>query len=356
MAPEAPLVGLGALFLGRRRNRHHLIDARIQRTRDAADAAALAGRVVALEYRDHGHFLEAGVARQQGELALVFLQFFLVFLLFYFLREIQCFKDMQLINRRQQGRRIDSCRWLFGRIETLADRFLDHFADGQAAVARVFAFDNEPRRLGGAGMADHALVHGAEFVVEFEMLPVTIGHAPARLGVFFQHLETFFLLVPGQMQPELDDQGAFVGEHFLQQFGSLQALVEIGGLGDAVHAIEDRPGVPGAEKHADFSLGRQGAPETPHHRPVEFFIGWLAHAMGLHVTRVHPLVEQVHCFPATRAIYPAEQDNDRKLAALCQVELGIQQRFAQQRYLLVICRLVDLVTQFRRFEHAYPPR
>ena len=52
MAPEAPQIGLGALLLGGRGDRDDLVLARVERAGDAADAAALAGGVVALEHHD----------------------------------------------------------------------------------------------------------------------------------------------------------------------------------------------------------------------------------------------------------------------------------------------------------------
>jgi hypothetical protein len=69
-APEAPQVGLGALFFGGRGHRDVGVLARIQRTGDAADGAALAGAVVAFEHRHHRQPLEARVARRAVEPAL----------------------------------------------------------------------------------------------------------------------------------------------------------------------------------------------------------------------------------------------------------------------------------------------
>ena len=58
MPPEAPQVGLRALLLGGRGDRDDVVVARVERAGDAADGAALAGGVVALEHRDDGDVLE----------------------------------------------------------------------------------------------------------------------------------------------------------------------------------------------------------------------------------------------------------------------------------------------------------
>src|SRR3954453_18438851 len=54
VAPEAPEVGAGLLLVGGCCDRVDPEPSRVERRRHTADAAALAGRVVALEDRDHG--------------------------------------------------------------------------------------------------------------------------------------------------------------------------------------------------------------------------------------------------------------------------------------------------------------
>ena len=352
MPPETPQIGLGAFFFRGRGNRDDLVLARIDRAGDAADGAAFAGCIVALEDRHHGDVLESRIARQHGQFALVFFQFLVEFLLLQLLREIERLQDVQLVDRGQQRRGAGIRLLLLVRLrQPLAQGFENDFAHGQAAIARVRSFDDDPRRFGGAGMADDAFVDGQEFVVTFVMFPVALGDAPAGLGIAFQQLEALFLHFLGQVQPEFDDERTLVGQHLLQALGAFQALVEFGEFGQTHHAIQDRPGVPGTEEHADLALGRERAPEAPHHRPLHFLVGGIAHAVGLDETRIHPFVEQVHGLPAPRPIDAAHQNDDREFGLFRQIELRVQQRLAQLRHFLVVGRLVYLVSEFGRFKH-----
>ena len=60
----------GAFLLGRRSNRHDLVLARVDRRRDAADAAALAGGVRTLEGQNQRMLLELGMTHRVRTAAL----------------------------------------------------------------------------------------------------------------------------------------------------------------------------------------------------------------------------------------------------------------------------------------------
>ncbi len=204
--------------------------------------------------------------------------------------------------------------------------FQQYLADGEAAVARIRPLHHDPRRLGGAGLAQGMLRNLAELVVDLEARPVELGHTPARLGILLQRLQAFFLRVLGQVEPELEDQRAFVGEHLLEAVDLLDVLVERRRAGLLQHALHDGRGVPGTEEHADLALGRQRAPEAPHRGTLALLVRHFAHGVRLDVARIHPLVEQVHRLALARAIHAADQDDDREFAFLRQIELRVQQR------------------------------
>ena len=259
---------------------------------------------------------------------------------------------MQVVHRRHgrgRGHRPGRRRIL---VEPVAQGLEDHLAHGEAAVVGVLALDDQPGGVGGARLADHLLVHLLELVVGLEPFPVAVGDPPAGERVLLQALEPLLLLFFGQVQPELDDQRALVDQHGLQLLGPIQALLQVGRLGDAAHPVEDRPGVPGAEEHADLALGRQGPPEAPHHRPVEFLVRGLAHAVALDVARVHPLVEQVDGGPAAGAVQAADEDDDLAPGRLRQFELRLEQGRAQGRHLFLVHGFLDLVPQLRALEHT----
>jgi hypothetical protein len=69
-----------SLLVGRRGNRHRHVLPRVQRGGDAANGAALAGRVGAFEREDQRPIGKAPVPRHPRELALVFLDLALVLL------------------------------------------------------------------------------------------------------------------------------------------------------------------------------------------------------------------------------------------------------------------------------------
>jgi hypothetical protein len=76
--------------------------------------------------------------------------------------------------------------------------------------------------------------------------------------------------------------------------------------------------------------------------------------MCLNVARVHPFVEQVHGLALAGAVHAADQDDDREFGLLRQIELRIQQVFAQFGFFLVVGLLVDLVSELGRFKHESP--
>jgi len=64
------------------------------------------------------------------------------------------------------------------------------------------------------------------------------------------------------------------------------------------------------------------------------------------VAGVQPFVQQVHGFPLAGAINTGKQDDDRKFVRLQQIELGIQQAFAQGREFSFIELLGNFMAQF----------
>ncbi|MCY1497116.1 hypothetical protein D9M68_310710 [compost metagenome] len=339
--PEAPEVGLRPLILGGCGDGHGAVLARVQRSGDAADRAALARRVVALEHRHQGMATHALVAQQTVEPRLFRSELFLVVVLVQLAAEVEAVQQAAPVQagheRRRTGVRLAAGFLLEGGLQP----FEDDAADTQAAVILVGAFDHVPGGVVAAGAAQHALAETHEAVVDLALLPVQRVELPAALGVLLQGLEALLELLLGQVEPELEDQRTLVAEHALEAFGLVDGLVQAGVLDLALDPRMKHLAVPVAEEDADPPLARQFAPEAPLRRPREFFVGRTQEALDVDQARVHPFVEQLDRLALAGAFDAVDQDEHRETRLLLQLELRIQQRFAQFQHSLLIVFLVD---------------
>ncbi len=342
MAPEAPQVGLRPLLLRGRRHRDVGIAARIQRGGDPPDGAALAGGVVALARRHHGKGLEARIARGHGKAALPLLQFLFVILLRQRPVEFERAQYVEIVGRRGQRRRAVGQPLDGFLIQPLAQR----------AVAPVGTRHHDPGRLGGRGLAQERVADLDEFPVQLGVFPFEIGDVPARPGVAFQRFQALLLLPLRQMEPVLEQQHALVGEHLFQALDLADVTRELAVADFAQHPVQDRIGVPAAEENADPAFRRQRAPEAPLRRALALLVGRLCEGAGDDVARIHPLVQQVDRFALARALDAGDDDQDGETAVLLEIELRLEQRVAQLRRFAAVGRLVDLVPEIRRLEHA----
>src|SRR3546814_14310312 len=83
-----------------------------------------------------------------------------------------------------------------------------------------------PRNVVATGTAQYTLTVFDELVVGLGLLPVQRADAPAVQRVVLESLEPGFHLFLGQVEPELEDQCAFVAEHFLQALSAIDGLIE----------------------------------------------------------------------------------------------------------------------------------
>ena len=144
------------------------------------------------------------------------------------------------------------------------------------------------------------------------MFPVGLGHSPTVLGIPLQSLQPFALLLFRQVEPELEQEHAFVGEHALEPDDLLRRLVKVGVRGFTVDVLQKGLGVPSSEEDASLALGGQRLPETPQRRAILLILGGRVHDIGLHVTRVHPEVEQVKGLPLAGTVHAGDQDDYRE--------------------------------------------
>src|SRR4029077_19878031 len=104
-----------------------------------------------------------------------------------------------------------------------------------------------------------------------------VRHAPSCTGILLQRLQPDLLLFLREMKPELEDQRAFVREHFFEALDLIDALLHSRILDAAMEPVHDRYAVPGSEENADGAFGRKGPPEAPHRRSLPLFIGRMSH-------------------------------------------------------------------------------
>jgi hypothetical protein len=154
------------------------------------------------------------------------------------------------------------------------------------------------------------------------------------------------------MEPELEDERALVGKHFLEAYDLVQRLGQPFVLDLAVGALDDGVGIPGAEVDTDLAFRRQGTPVAPHVGALGFLVRWRAESMRMDVSRVHPFVEQVGGFALAGAIDTADEDDDGKFLRLGQVVLGVEQGLAQGGHFVFVGLLVYGMAEFGRFEHG----
>src|ERR1700680_2398640 len=362
VTPEAPQIGLRALFLGRRGDRHGDVLPRIERAGDAPNRAAFAGSVRALEDKDQRMMREALVARQFRQLALVLLQLALVVFAGKLLGQVEVADQLDVVeHRRRRGGHGMLERRLSGRRRHLDDRLHGiekDLAHGEIAIALVGALDHIPGRLAGGRLAQQMLPQRVRLVVDAISLPVGGSHAPARARVILQCIQSLLLLCLGKMDPEFEQQSAFVAEHLLVLANGLHVRMKtvVVDLAARARCFAHRFVVPGVEKDSELALGRKRAPIPPRRRSLRLLGRARTERDDADKTRIHPFGQLVRGFAAAARVNPRKNDQNRAAPGLGKIELRVQQRLAQRRFLARIDLLRDLVTDFRRFEHGSLPR
>ena len=356
VAPESPQVRLGALFVGGCRDRDGVIVAGIERRRDAADGPAFAGGIHPLEYADDVSIGEFRIAHRQRQTPLELADPCIERLLFDLLRKVHPAEQVQFVDRAHDRRGLRLLSGSAGRrLQARAQGFKQRVAYGQRAIFGVRTLHHGPGCVRRARAAQGVLADAVKALEVLEKIPVALGDAPAGLRILLQRAQTLLLLLFGKVEPELEDQRAFVGEHALKVLDFLDRARQLVGARTLEHPIDDRCGVPRAEQHPDAPLGRQGAPVSPHRGTLALLVRRIVEGERMDVSRIHPRVEQVHGFALAGPAYTGDQNDYGEGPVLRQLELGGEQVGTQSRHPLFIFVLGNLVAQLRRFEHFFPP-
>ena len=156
------------------------------------------------------------------------------------------------------------------------------------------------------------------------------------------------------MHPELDDDRAIVGQRSLEGGNLVEQRVEFRRAGAPCDAIENRRGIPGAEKDGDAPARGQVAPVPPQPRTLTLIARRVGIAPGEDPAGIHPLVEQVGRLALARCVDASEQDDHRERRGLEQLLLRGEQLRAQLRNLCFVIALRELSTDFGGFKHGVP--
>ncbi len=352
MPPETPEIGLYAFFRGRRCNRDDLVLARIDRRHQAADGAALARRIRTLEHQHQRALVdEARIAHQFGNARLGLGQFALVRPLGQLLVEIELGQHVLVVDGVHDRRRH---RHLLPALllQAAAHRIEHDAADGQRAVFVIGALDDDPRRMRGIGHAQHMAGDLLQLVVGLDPLVAILGHPPGGMRIGFQRLQPLLLAIPGEMEPELEDERALVDQHRLETVDFVETLVHLVAFHLVGDAVGDRLRVPRTGEDADLALWRQRTPVAPHVGARALLVARLGKRQRRDVARIHPRIQQVDGFALAAAVDPADQYDDREFLLLQHVVLDVEQRRAQLGNFGLEGFLVDDVAEFCRFKHV----
>ncbi|MCY1291141.1 hypothetical protein D9M70_403180 [compost metagenome] len=298
---------------------------------------------------------EALVGDQLGETPLFIGQLLLVAVLVEAERKIEGIEQAAVVQAGHQRRGMRTGSVAAPGLQRGLQAFQEDAPDAQAAEIRVVALDHVPGRELAVGAAQHQFGGLDDLVVDLRLLPVEHADLPLVPGIALQLLLTLLQLLLGEVEPELEDQRALVGEHPLGAHGLLDGLLHLAALQPPLDPADQHLAVPVAEEDADLPFRRQPAPEAPLRRPRQLLVGGQQKARHLDVARIEPLVEQLDRLALARALDAVDQQDHRKARLLLQLQLRLEQRGTQLDDRRLVGFLVDGVADFCRLEHRTLP-
>jgi hypothetical protein len=157
-------------------------------------------------------------------------------------------------------------------------------------MAVVAALDDLPGRLADVGLAHQPLAQAHDLLVPLVDRGVERVEAWVPL-LLAGLLDALLELGPRQVDPELEDQGAFVDQRLLEAHHVGQPPVDLGVVDRVGQALADRPEHPGPGVDGELASARKRPPIAPEAGMAQLFVGGSTEHAGRHVAGVHPLVE-----------------------------------------------------------------
>jgi hypothetical protein len=167
--------------------------------------------------------------------------------------------------------------------------------------------------MAGIGAADGVFGGLDKPSIAPPIAPILPIDPPVLQRIGRQRLQALPLASLVEMHPEFKDQRAIIGQQPLEDRIVVEATVEIGLIGAAIDAIEQRARIPARQKQADLSMLWQIPPKAPQGRPFTLLLRRLVISVGDDPMRIEPFIEQIDGFRFAGAIDPGEQDQHRKL-------------------------------------------
>ena len=186
----------------------------------------------------------------------------------------------------------------------------DETGDGEVAGARIGGGDDGPRGARAVGGVAEAGGGAGEAVVETVVATCFVGDAPRGVGVGGELGEAETLFALGEVEPDLDDERAVVGEEFFEVPDVFDVAGGRGGGETLGGLCAEELGIPGAGEDAEATVDGKAAPETPHERTFAFLVGRLAERERFDAAGVEPAAEGVDDITAATGFFAGENEKD----------------------------------------------
>ena len=264
VAPESPEVVRVFFLGGRLRDRDDAVVPRVDRAGEAANGAALAGRVPALEGEDDRALGGERSPHRVIEPAEPFLAQHVVVRLGELLGKREGMQPPQSggAQRARWRQLLLPCQSRQQAL-LLAETIEDQLDDGEIAGPFVFRIDGGPH--GSGAMGDGADQRGGflELGIDLMVVPVLVGHAPGQDGIVAQRPEPAALGFFRELEPNLNDERAPIDEQFLEIADALGLLGHLAERANIAGLFAQGFRIPRTGVESNSAQAGQTVPEAP---------------------------------------------------------------------------------------------
>ncbi|MEN9634444.1 MAG: hypothetical protein RL077_2848 [Verrucomicrobiota bacterium] len=142
------------------------------------------------------------------------------------------------------------------------------------------------------------------------VFPVVGGDAPGGGGIILEIVEALGLIFGGELEPDLDDQGAVVGEEALEVTHMPQGLGEEGEFATRDGGLLEGIRMPAACVDGDAAAEGEGTPVAPHEWALALLVAEIMEGKGLNSAGIQPAVEQINDLALARGVVTSDDEQD----------------------------------------------